>query len=76
MKKEKAKEEKIKYANLQNKILIHKKYNTRMQIIDIGIEETCSKKNNFYVFCKLNGELGTVTETLEYVLENYRANSD
>jgi hypothetical protein len=71
MKKELAELEKEKHVDLENKILMHKKYNAKMKVIEVGIEETCTKSNDFYVYCKLKGKLGNVTETLEYVLKNY-----
>ena len=71
MKKELAELEKEKHINLENKTLVHKKYNAKMKVIEVGIEEVCGKSNDFYVYCKLKGKLGNVTETLEYVLKNY-----
>jgi hypothetical protein len=44
-----------------------------MKLVEMGVEQTCSKGNNFYVYCKLKGRLGNVTESLEYVLKNYSA---
>jgi len=74
MKKEMAEYEKEKHAGLQGKIFVHKKYNAEMKVVEIGIAETCSKTNDFFVYCRLEGKLGKVTETLEYVLNNYRIN--
>jgi hypothetical protein len=71
MKKELAELEKERHTNLENKMLMHKKYDAKMKVVEIGIEETCTKSNDFYVYCKLKGKLGDVTETLDYVLKNY-----
>jgi len=73
MKKQDAEEEKTKHANLKNKVLIHKTYKKKMQVIELGVGETAPKSNDFYVYCKLKGNLGDVTETLEYVLKHYSA---
>ena len=75
MKMEQAKIEKEKHAGLINKVLIHKKYHARMKMVDMGVAETCSTGKDFYVYCKLKGKLGDVTETLDYVLKNYSVNT-
>lgn len=75
MKKEQAEIEKEKYTSLQDKVVVHKKYNARMKIVDMGVAETCSMSKDFYVYCKLKGKLGDVTETLDYVLKNYSVHS-
>ncbi|HXB39132.1 MAG TPA: hypothetical protein VNZ49_01240, partial [Bacteroidia bacterium] len=61
MKKELAELEKERHVDLLNATLIHKKYNAKMKIVDIGVEETYAKSNDFYVYCKLKGKLGNVT---------------
>jgi hypothetical protein len=71
MEKKQAEQERIKYANLENRILVHKKLNKRMQVVKVGIGETFPKSNLFYLYCELKGELGNVVETIEYVLVNY-----
>jgi hypothetical protein len=76
MKKNLAEEEQSKHANLRGKVLEHKKYKAKMQVVDIGVEETPHKSNDYYVYCKLKGKLGDVTETLDYVLKNYSADAD
>lgn len=63
--------EKKKHIDLENKTLTHKKYGAKMKVLEMGVEETCGKSDDFYVYCKLKGKLGDVTETLEYVLRNY-----
>ena len=71
MKKEFAEKEKEKYMNLQSKTLVHKKYNAKMKVIEIGIEKRHPNSNDFFIYCKLKGKLGNVMETIEYVLSNY-----
>lgn len=71
MKKQEAESEKEKYNKLLNTTLVHTKYNARMKLVEMGVEQTCSKGNNFHVYCKLKGKLGNVTESLDYVLKNY-----
>jgi len=74
MKKEAAEKEKEKHASLQDMTIMHKKYNAKMKVVEMGVEETCAKSNDFYVYCKLKGKLGNVTESLDYVLKNYTTN--
>jgi len=74
MEKELAGQEKAKHANLQNKILIHKERREKMQVVEIGVGETSKASDDFYVYCKLKGREGDVTETLDYVLANYTTN--
>lgn len=71
MEKKVAEEEKKKHVNLLRKVLTHKKYHKKMQVVGMEIHETSPKSNLFFVSCKLKGELGEVEETLEYVLTNY-----
>ena len=71
MDKKQAEQERIRYANLENKIVVHKTSNKKMQVIKIGIGETTPKSNNFYLYCELRGDLGHITETIEHVLKNY-----
>jgi hypothetical protein len=71
MEKKQAEQERIKYANLENKIVVHKTSGKKMQVIRVGIGETTPKSNNFYLYCELKGDLGHITETIEYVLANY-----
>ena len=72
MKKQEAEAEKIKHSNLQDKVLTHKKYNAKMQVVEIGVNEISPNSDSYYVYCKLKGCLGeNVIETLDYVLKNY-----
>jgi len=71
MDRKEAEQEKIKYANLINKVIVHKTFSKKMQVIKVGVGETSPKSENFYVYCELKGDLGHVTETIDYVLTNY-----
>ena len=71
MKKELAEQEKAKHTNLVNKLLIHKNHNAKMLVMEIGINAKFPGGDSYFVYCKLRGKSGDVTETLEYVLANY-----
>lgn len=71
MEKGAAEQEKIRHANLLKKVIVHKIYGKKMQVVEMGIAQTNPKSQDFYVYCKLKGDLGEVEETLDYVLANY-----
>ncbi len=76
MNKKEAETEIIKYEHLKNKELIHNTYKMRVKVVEIGIAETTVGSRNFDVYFKLNGKVGKITETLEYVLANYTSPSN
>jgi hypothetical protein len=67
---------KEKYAGLTGMILVHKVYKQKMKVIETGIMETPDNDDRYLVYCRLTGELGHITETLDYVLANYSVRGD
>lgn len=71
MTKEQAEKEKSKYANLVGKILVHKEYQKKMHVLELGVEQKAPGTAKHYIYCRMKGELGEVVEPIEYVLKHY-----
>lgn len=68
-----AEDEKIRHANLQDKVLVHKKFKKRMQVLDLRVNEIIPASGIYKVICRMRGELGEIDEPLDEVLKNYTA---
>lgn len=71
MNRAQAEKEVAKYLFWNNKKLFHREYRKRMTVLEIGVAETSPDSGEFFVYCRLEGDLGEVTETIEYVSNNY-----
>lgn len=71
MEKATAEQEKMRHANLLKKVIVHKSYGKKMQVVEMGIAPANPRSQDFYVYCKLKGDLGEVLESLDYVMSNY-----
>lgn len=71
MKKEMAEYEKFRHAHLRDKVLVHKKLEKRMQVIELTVTEIIPSSGIYKVFCEMHGELGEITIPLEEVSKCY-----
>lgn len=66
-----AEKEAARYSRWNNLKLVHRQYRKSMKVVDIGVAEISPGSPEFFVYCRLEGDLGEVTETIDYVANNY-----
>ncbi len=70
MEREQAEAQLNSHLILKDKFLMHKSYQEKMQLIEMGVTRT-QKSNACYIYCKLKGRYGQVIKSLDYILEYY-----